>query len=76
MVQKLTMILEKNLKLANTHTHERRLKLGLEIILILLSHPQKDVRAFSLGRLYSLITEESLRSFVINKLRKCVMIPN
>ncbi len=62
--------LEKNLKIAIDQTHKHRLKLGLEIILILLSHPQKDVSAFTLGRLYSLITEESLRRFIINDLKE------
>ncbi len=61
--------LVKNLKKAIDHTHKHQLKLGLEIILILLSHPQKDVRAFSLGRLYPLITAESLRELIIKDLK-------
>jgi hypothetical protein len=61
--------LEKNLKIAIDHTHQHRLKLGLEIVLLLLSHPQKDVRAFSLGRLYPLITKESLRELIIKDLK-------
>lgn len=61
--------LEKNLKIAIDHTHKHSLKLGLEIILLLLSHPQKDVRAFSLGRLYPLITAESLRELIIKDLK-------
>jgi hypothetical protein len=62
--------LEKNLKIAIDNTHKHQLKLLLEIIFILLSHPQKDVRAFSLGRLYPLITEESLRRFIIKDLKE------
>jgi hypothetical protein len=61
--------LENNLKIAIARTHKHQLKLGLEIILLLLSHPQKDVRAFSLGRLYPLITKESLRELIIKDLK-------
>jgi hypothetical protein len=61
--------LENNLKTTITHTHEKRLKLGLKIVLLLLLHPQHDVRAFSLGRLYPLITEESLRELIIKDLQ-------
>ena len=61
--------LENNLKIAIANSHKNRLKLGLEIILILISHPQKDVRAFSLGKLYPLITEESLCELIIKDLK-------
>jgi hypothetical protein len=61
--------LEKNLEIAIAHTHKHQLKLGLEIILILLSHPQKDVRAFSLGKLYPLTTDETLRELIIKDLK-------
>jgi len=60
--------LEKKIKIAITHTHKHQIKLGLEIILILLSHPKKDVRAYSLGKLYPLITEELLRELIIKDL--------
>jgi len=61
--------LENNLEIAIAHTNKRQLKMGLEIILLLLSHSQKDVRAFSLGKLYPLITEESLRELIIKDLK-------
>ena len=61
--------LEKKLKITIDHTHENRVKLGLEIILLLISHPQKDVRAFSLGRVYPLITEKSLNELIIKDLK-------
>lgn len=60
--------LEKKIKTAITHTHKHQIKLGLEIILILLSHPKKDVRAYSLGKLYPLLTEELLRELIIKDL--------
>ncbi len=61
--------LEKKLKITIDQTHEQRVKLGLEIILLLISHPQKDVRAFSLGRIYPLITEKSLSELIIKDLK-------
>jgi hypothetical protein len=61
--------LEKNLKITINHTHKHQLKLGLEIVLLLISHHQMDVRAFSLGRLYPLITKESLRELIIKDLK-------
>lgn len=60
--------LEKKIKIAITHTHKHQIKLGLELILVLLSHPKKDVRAYSLGKLYPLITEELLRELIIQDL--------
>jgi hypothetical protein len=61
--------LEKKLKITIDHTHENSAKLGLEIILLLISHPLKDVRAFSLGRVYPLITEKSLNELIIKDLK-------
>lgn len=62
--------LENQLKQKIINSHDRKFKLGLEIILILISHPKKDVRAFSLGRLYSLTEDESAQKLIIRDLRE------
>lgn len=62
--------LKENLKHTIESTPNQRSKLGLKIILMLISHPKKDVRAFSLGKLYPLLTEDSLRRLIIEDLRE------
>jgi len=62
--------LEKNLKLIITPSPDQQSKLGFELILFLISHPKKDVRAFSLGQLYPLLKEDSLHRLIIKDLRE------
>ena len=46
------------------------LKMGLKIILTLISHPKKDVIAYSLGKIYLMIKEESIRNLIIAEIKK------
>lgn len=62
--------LEVNLKQIITKASSQKSKSGLKLILFLISHPKKDVRAFSLGRLYPLFKEDSLHILIIKDLRK------
>ena len=62
--------LEKSLKEILAEIQDPQLKLGLEILLFLISHPKKDVRAFSLGQLYPLLGEDRLHRLIIEDLRE------
>ncbi len=45
-------------------------KMGLKIILKLISHHRKEVIAYSLGKIYQIIKEEDIRSLIIQEIKK------
>ncbi|MCE7699973.1 MAG: hypothetical protein K8E24_014520, partial [Methanobacterium paludis] len=50
-------------------TTDQKSKIGLEIILILISHKRKDVKASALGNLYMLARDKSLQNIAIKELK-------
>lgn len=51
-------------------TDDQDLKAGLEIILILISHEKKDVIAYSLGKLYTMIHDAKTRNMILHELNQ------
>jgi hypothetical protein len=51
-------------------TDNNDLKMGLEIIVTLISHHKKEVVARSLGNLYILIQDESIRKLIVTELKE------
>lgn len=51
-------------------TDDQDLKKGLEIMLILISHEKKDVIAYSLGKLYTMIHDEKTRRMILHELNQ------
>ncbi len=52
------------------HTDNYDLKMGLEIIITLISHEKKEVVASSLGRLYLVIQDECIRKLIVKELKE------
>jgi hypothetical protein len=68
----LKMVLESLIKT----TENQKSKIGLEIILVLISHKKKDVKAFALGKLYILTHDKYLKKLVIKELKTLVCDKN
>jgi len=51
-------------------TENYDLKMGLNIIITLISHNKNEVVAYSLGKLYLLIQDESIRKLIVKELKK------
>ncbi len=51
------------------YTKDQQLKLGLEIILTLISHKNENIKAYALGRIYFLIDDENIQEIIINELK-------
>lgn len=61
--------LEKILINSMDNTQSRELKLGIEIILILILHKDEKVRASALGKLFLLIDDEHIKKLIIKELK-------
>lgn len=51
-------------------TDDMDLKMGLEIMLTLICHEKKDVVAYSLGKLYTMIHDEKTQKMILNELNR------
>lgn len=67
-IEDLKEILETVLKKTSNHD----LKIGLKIMLILISHERKDVEAYALGNLTSLNQDSNLDGIIIKELRSLI----
>jgi hypothetical protein len=65
-------ILEQTLTNTIAQTENHRFKLALNIILILSSHPKKDIRAFSFGKLYEITPQKQLKKLIIEDLKELI----
>ena len=63
-------VLEEKLKKTIACTEKQRTKLALEIILILISHPKRDIPAFSLGHVYLLTNQNPVKKIIIKDLKE------
>ena len=68
----LEMVLESLIKT----TENQKSKIGLEIILVLISHKKKDVKACALGKLYILTHDKYLKKIAIKELKTLVCDEN
>lgn len=62
--------LKKETKILIDSTEDPDLKTGLQIMLKLISHEKKDVVAYSLGKLYTMIHDEKTRKMILNELNE------
>jgi len=51
------------------YTQNQKLKKSLEIILILISHKNEDIRAYALGKLFFLMNDELIQKLIIKELK-------
>ena len=57
-------------------TLHQKSKVGLEIVLLLISHKRKDVKACALGNLYILARDKSFKNLAINELKSMISDEN
>jgi hypothetical protein len=57
-------------------TVDQKSKKGLEIVLLLISHKRKDVKACALGNLYILARDKSFKNLAINELKSMISDKN
>jgi hypothetical protein len=61
--------LEKIFKNSKECTQNKELKLGLEIILTLISHKNEDIKNSALGKIYFLVDDENVQEIIIKELK-------
>lgn len=61
--------LEKIFKTSKECAQNEELKLGLEIILTLISHKNEDIKATALGKIYFLVDDEYIQEIIIKELK-------
>lgn len=62
--------LKNETKVLMDSTDDQDLKTGLQIMLTLISHEKKDVVAYSLGKLYTMIHDEKTRKMILDELNE------